>query len=125
MTPSTFLHRQINPSWIQADRITSQAFKPTPKDGGRLSVYDGDQMTASQAWEHYTTALGLRSVGVQSVSVEECLRLALHAAADPGVFPAHAVIIFDPILTKGQIETAAKTFRRLAAARGWQHRPAV
>ncbi len=122
MTPATLLHRQINPAWIQADRVTSQAFKPTPKDEGRLSVYDGDQMTASQAWEHYTTALGLRSAGVQSVSVDECQQQTLLAEPDPDASPAHAVIIFNPILTKGQIETAAKALCKLAAARGWQHR---
>ena len=35
------LHRQVHPSWIQEGRITSQAFSPTPKDLGLLSVYLG------------------------------------------------------------------------------------
>lgn len=46
---ATHLHRQVHPSWVQDGRATSQAFKPTPKDNGRLSVYDGDQMVAEKA----------------------------------------------------------------------------
>jgi len=37
---STLLHRQVNPAFVQSGRVTSQAFKPTPKDQGLLSVYD-------------------------------------------------------------------------------------
>jgi len=52
MNSGTLLHRQVNPSWVQQGRVTSQVFKPTPKDNHRLSVYDGDQVTALQAWLH-------------------------------------------------------------------------
>ena len=57
MTPATLLLRQVNPSWIKNGRITSQVFKPTPKDAGCLSVYDGDQITAEASWRHYTIEL--------------------------------------------------------------------
>lgn len=64
MNPTTLLYRQVNPSWIQSGRVTSQAFKPTPKDERRLSVYDGDLITPADAWRHYTESLGFSSVGV-------------------------------------------------------------
>ena len=54
MTGSTLLLRQFNPSWVQAGRVTSQAFKPTPNDNKRISVYDGDQVTDEDFWHHYT-----------------------------------------------------------------------
>jgi hypothetical protein len=38
MTPETLLLRQIHPSFVQAGRVTSQAFRPTPKDGSLLSI---------------------------------------------------------------------------------------
>jgi hypothetical protein len=38
LNDTTLLHRQINPSWVQQGRVTSQAFRPTPKDESKLSV---------------------------------------------------------------------------------------
>ena len=64
MIDATLLLRQVNPSWLQSGRITSQVFKPTLKDNNRLSVYDGDKITAREAWEHFTINMGLKSVGV-------------------------------------------------------------
>jgi hypothetical protein len=117
----TLLHRQVNPSWVQQGRITSQVFKPTPKDNRRLSVYDGDQMTALQAWSHYTTELGFASVGVVAVTVAECEALGLTAEPDPEAFPAHAVINFDTC-TPSQIEKKAKRLKAVGEARGWLHK---
>lgn len=121
MNGDTLLHRQVNPSWMQQGRITSQVFKPTPKDNRRLSVYDGDQMTALQAWSHYTTELGFASVGVVAVTVAECEALGLTAEPDPEPFPAHAVIRFDAC-TPSQIEKKAKRLKAVGEARGWLHR---
>ena len=53
MNSQTLLLRQIHPSFIQQGRVTSQAFRPTPKDEMKLSVYDGDQMTPEEAFEHF------------------------------------------------------------------------
>ena len=32
---------------------TLQAFRPGPSDNKQMSVYDGDQITAAEAWSHY------------------------------------------------------------------------
>jgi hypothetical protein len=117
----TLLHRQVNPSWVQQGRITSQVFKPTPKDQRRLSVYDGDQVTALQAWNHYTSELGLSSMGVVAVTVAECKGLDLTAEPDPEAFPSHAVIKFDTC-TASQIERSAKRLKLHAESRGWLYR---
>ena len=59
MTDDTLLLRQVNPAWIQAGRITSQVFRPTPTDqdegqatdasgrGARLAI--PSKMTRDQA----------------------------------------------------------------------------
>ena len=52
MTPDTLLLRQIHPSFMQYGRVTSLAFRPTPKDEGFLSVGDGDVEDGNPHPEH-------------------------------------------------------------------------
>ena len=120
MNNQTLLHRQIHPVWVQAGRVTSQAFKPTPKDQRRLSVYDGDKISPFDAWRHFSEILGFASAGVLAVSVHECQSLELEAEPDPEPFPEHAVIVFDG-LTTSRVEKKAKQLRALAQDRGWQY----
>ena len=94
MTGATFLLRQVHPSFVQAGFVTSQAFRPTPKDESELSVYDGDQITPENAFIHYTTQLKSISVGTVAVTVEECTEESLPVRPDPEPFPEHAVIDF-------------------------------
>jgi hypothetical protein len=92
------LHRQVHPSWIQAGRPTSQAWRPTPKDEGLLSVSRASQRAAADSYRHHTKVLGRLSAGVWGVTVEECTGVGLSAFADPIdepiPDPAHAVIDF-------------------------------
>ena len=120
MTDDTLLLRQVNPVWIQAGRITSQVFRPTPKDSKRLSVYDGDQISAEGAWSHYVKELELSSVGVVAVTVAECEEQDLSVAPDPEPFPEHVLIEFDAC-SNSQIKTKAKKLTRAAEARGWRY----
>ena len=62
------LFRQVHPSWIQAGKPTSQAFKPTPKDEGLLSVSRGAKTSAAAAFELHT-----RGKRCQSVASGACL----------------------------------------------------
>ncbi len=122
MNAGTKLHRQVHPSWVQEGRVTSLAFKPTPKDGDCLSVYDGDQIDAEAAWQHYVETLSLESIGVLAVTVSECEALELTVTPDPDPFPEHVCIDFCG-LTKGQIEKKAKILNSKAHSRGWQYSP--
>lgn len=121
MTPETLLHRQVHPSWLQEGRVTSQVFKPTPKDKKRVSVYDGDQITAPKSWRHFTDILCFESVGVLAVSVNECTTQESPVESDPEPFLEHVVIKFDDCSTS-QIEKKAKHLKRAADTRGWQFR---
>ncbi len=120
MTNETLLLRQVNPLWIQLDRVTSQVFRPTPKDEKRLSVYDGDQISAAGSWRHFTDELGFASVGVLAVTQGECVELDLAAQSDPTPFPEHAIIDFTGF-EEGQIKKKSKQLKAAAEARGWQH----
>jgi hypothetical protein len=120
VTDVTLLHRQINPTFMQGGRVTSQAFKPTPKDQGLLSVYDGNLITAENSWKHFTAVRKLPSVGVLSVTVAECQELGLPPRSDTASFPEHAVIDFTGFGTN-QIEKKAKRVQTVAVMRGWQY----
>lgn len=120
MTGATLLHRQVHPSWVQQGRVTSQVFRPTPKDEKRLSVYDGDLITAEAAWNHFTNSLGYASIGVLAVTVAECAAHDLHVAPDPAHFPEHVLIDFAG-LSEGSTKKKAKYLTAAADSRGWQY----
>jgi hypothetical protein len=120
MTDATLLLRQVHPSFIQAGHVTSQAFRPTPKDELLLSVYDGDQLSAEESWKHFTSQEHCTSVGVLAVTVGECTIEALPARLSQELFPEHAVIDFTG-LSDNQIEKKGKKLKARAEVRGWQH----
>lgn len=123
MNRDALLFRQIHPNFIdRGGRVTSQAFKPSPKDNSRLSVYDGDQITAEESWRHYVHELGYASTGVMAVTVAECHDHDLRPEHDPDPFPEHAVIDFGG-LSKKYIRSTAKKLAARANRRGWQYGP--
>ena len=123
MNRDALLFRQIHPNFIdRGGRVTSQAFKPSPKDGNRLSVYDGDQITAEDAWRHYVCVLNNASTGVMAVTVAECHDQDLRPEHDPDPYPEHAVIDFSG-LSRRCIRSTAKKLTECANRRGWQYGP--
>ena len=122
MIPTTLLHRQVSAAYLQHEEITSQVFKPTGKDNKRLSVYDGSQISAADAWKHYVQALSYRSIGVVAVTVQESTDLQLGVKDDPAPFAGHAVIDFTGF-SRSQIERKADSLKQLAVQRGWQFGP--
>lgn len=120
LTAETLLYRQIHPSFVQNGRVTSQAFRPTPKDENQLSVYDGDQIEPEPSWRHYTGELEKKSVGVLGVTLSECSSLSLPAQPDPTPFPEHVLIDFSAFASQTRvIERLGKQLRDKAEARDW------
>jgi len=122
MNHQTLLLRQIHPSFIQAGRITSQAFRPTPKDENKLSVYDGDQISAEAAWTHFTANPDFSSAGIMAVTKGQCVELALEVIANGEPFPEHALIDYSAF-AKSEVEKKAKVLKGYAQARGWLYQP--
>jgi hypothetical protein len=118
MTEATQLLRQVHPTWFQEGRVTSQAFKPTAKDNNRLSVYNGDLISASQSWMHCTIELKNSSIGVIAVTLGECQIEQLDVEEDMDPFPEHASIKFEG-LSNSEKESKAKSLRRYAVERDW------
>lgn len=115
--PEEHLYRQVHASWIQEGRVTSAAWKPTPKDGGLLSVSRAKRRSAAESFSHHTQTLGLPSAGVWAVTVHDCAKAGLAVYEDPIETPvpdpAHAVIDFRE-LTGGQVKAKAQQLRAAA-----------
>ncbi len=123
MNAETLLLRQIHPHWIQEGRVTSQAFRPTPKDENQLSVYDGDRITPEGSWRHYTAELKLSSVGVMAITHGQCDEQGLHVDPNGVPFPEHVLIDFSG-MNKKTVERTAKVLTGYARTRGWLYQTA-
>jgi len=125
MTAQTVLLRQVHPDFIPAGGLTSQAFMPFPKDEGKPSVYDGDQITPADSHQHYTEVLGLRSHSVWGVSCAEVTESGLSSRPDPKQdFPSHALIDFTAH-RENSFRKLAKKLKAKALARGCLHPPGI
>lgn len=115
------LYRQVNPAWIQNGQISSQTFRPTPKDAGLLSTYDSALISAASAYEHYVGS-NLASAGVMAVSVHEVTVCGLTWRPDPEPFPSHAVIDFTE-LNNSRIRAISSKLAEFARIRTWEYQP--
>lgn len=128
MTDDTQLLRQVHPSWIVGETISlqtfsSQTFKPTKKDEGLLSTYNGDQFEPDEAYIHYTEVIQLPSAGVVAVTPGECAEVPLEIIADDEPFQGHCSIDYRPIMdARKNVERAAKRLKKKAQERGWLYK---
>lgn len=121
--------RQVHPNHWDGKNPNSVAFSPTPKDDDKLSVDDGAQVTAENSWIFFTKNLGFRSVGTWAVSAGEIQALGdLELHRDPLVDstdatknnPAHCLIDFSRLTSKGQRKKRAQELAIKASERGCQ-----
>ena len=120
MNSRTVLLRQVPPTIYGNGRITSQAFVPTAKDEGKLSVYDGDNIEPEESYKHYTEVLHLESDSTWGVTCKEVASIGLSSRSDPREdFESHSVIEFDDSGSRGH----AKKLKAFASARGCIYRP--
>ena len=116
-------HRQVHPSFVQDGKASSQAYTPTLKDEGRLSVYDGATFTAKQSFDHYTDVLHLSAHGTLSLSIAEIEAAGLTHAVNNDPFVGHAYIDFRG-LTSSAVRAKASMLKRYGNDRGWTYAPA-
>ena len=121
MNENTTLLRQVHPCFVQNGQMTSQAFMPFPKDKARLSVYDGDIISANDAYYHYTETLNNEAEGTWGVTCAEVDKIELKSAPEPlPEFLSHAVIDFSG-KTSNVCRKLAKRLKMFAVARGCLH----
>jgi hypothetical protein len=123
------LLRQVHPSFVRDGRPSSQSFRPTNKDEGKLSVARGSLTTAAGAFELHTVGLELPSAGTWAVTVGECREQVLNVVPDPLTSPpekvadpTHALVDFTPH-SKSQGEAKGARLARKAVERGRLHPP--
>jgi hypothetical protein len=120
MNVYTLLLRQAHPNFMDGDLPTSQVFMPNSEDQGRMSAYDGDQISPSDAHAHYTGTLKKQSHSGWAVSKGEADSNSVPASPDPlPDFPSHSKIEFSQ-LPETRWRRAAKRLKALAIARGCQ-----
>ena len=123
MRPETILLRQVHPNFFPSGQLSSQAFLPFPKDDGKLSTYDGAQISASDSHRHYTQTLDQQSSCVWGVSNSEVTSAGLSSIADPLLnFPSHVLIDFTGHPEK-DFRKLAKRLKALALSRGCLYMP--
>ena len=124
--------RQVHPNHWDGKAPNSVAFSPTPKDEDKLSVDDASLVTAEGSWSHFTKRLGFQSVGTWAVSFGEIdaagdLELVRNPLVDPVDAlknnPAHCLIDFSRLSSKGQKKKRAQELAIKASARGCQFQP--
>jgi hypothetical protein len=115
------LYRQVHPTWVEDGVPSSQAFAPTRKDKGKLSIARGRLVTAEDAYRHYTDVLGLSSAGTWAVMVGEARTTTLESFAEPlHDDPAHGYVDFRE-LGRREAERKAKLLLPHAVDRGRLH----
>ena len=124
MNSATILLRQVHPNFYPNGELTSQAFFPFPKDDGKVSVYDNDQIDAASSYEHYTKVLNNKSSSVWGITCDEVSKNGLESVSDPlENFPSHAVVYFSGRSEK-ECRRLAKRLKSLALQRGCLFPPA-
>lgn len=121
MKDDVVLLRQIHPTFVQAGRVTSQAFRPTPKDENLLSVDDGSLVSPEASFTRFNSTPNCESVGVKAVTKGECSSVELSVIQDGSPYPEHCSIDFTGLGRK-PTERKAKQLRNYASQRGWLHR---
>jgi hypothetical protein len=134
---SAQLFRQVHPNHYVDGRVTSAAFKPTPKDEGMLSVTDAAKRNAADDHAFHTAKTNakgekLRSCGVLCVTADECKSLALGVIEAPLCVAddptdridddAHTIIDFRE-LEKKEVERRARALNKFAVDRNFVYVP--
>ncbi len=123
---STILYRQIHPTQIKENRITSNAFRPSKNHDEKLSTYHGDMLTSEESYNHYTSPpLNKESAGVKGISVGECQEAnkEIIVEHDKQNFEEHVSVDFSKISSNGQKKKAAKYLCNKAVERDWLYQP--
>lgn len=127
MGDDELLYRQIHPNWFEDGLPTSQGFRPTGKDDGKLSVDRSTVFTAEESFLLHHDDKGLATAGTWGLTVAEFAAEDVGCRPDPlersytePANPAHAVADFS-LHGGGKCKLIGKRLRNVAVARGRVH----
>lgn len=123
------LWRNAHPTWIVDGELTSQAFRPTPKDQQKLSTAREDKVSAEDSFKEFTETFEFESVGVWAVSVGDVKKQGLRSIYDESspstpkpCLKGHTSIDFTSV-SNNQAKRIGGRLRDRAETRGRQHPP--
>ncbi|MDV6303535.1 hypothetical protein R3P93_13295 [Rhodococcus cerastii] len=124
------LWRNAHPDWIVDGELTSQAFRPTPKDKKKLSSARAAKVSEEANFKEFTEDFGFESAGVWAVSVGEVQDQKLrsvydeHSPATPTpCLKGHTSLDFTTV-TSSQAKRIGGRLRDHAEGRGLRYPPA-
>ncbi len=130
---SALVMRHVHPAFVDEGAPSSQAFTPTSKDRGCLSVIQRDLVEPVNAHMDHTITLGLQSIGIWAVTTGEAEASGSRAvddsetsSADPDSLlpPGHAYLDFRDLSGASRKEKRrAQVLKRYAIERGCVYRP--
>ena len=121
------LWRNAHPDWIVDGKLTSQVFRPTPKDRQKISTAREAKVSAEDSFKEFTEEFEFNSAGVWAVSVgevhDEGLRSIYDERSPSTATPCltgHSSIDFTGI-SNSQAKRIGGRLRDRAEVRGRQH----
>ncbi len=113
--------RQVHQS-ARKDNNWVKSFVFRPEDLINLSVYDGNRISAKDAYFHYSDYGD--TIGVIGITEKDCYSLNLSIIEDPlPDFKEHCIIKFTNCRTRKEIDIVAKELTKLSHKYGWLYRP--
>lgn len=124
MNPDTPLFRVIKSDVLeQGGVLSSGEFQPKEHEDGRISVYDGDLVTADQVYWNYAKREDMPLPrGVLAITQGQCAELGLKVTATPrygAIGHAHVDVDFNG-LTENERVRVAEHLGELALGAGWE-----
>lgn len=121
------LWRNAHPDWFVNGKLSSQAFRPTPKDQKKLSSARESKVSVEENFREFTEDFNLASVGVWAVSVGEAEDQTIQAVYDENssstptpCLTGHASLDFTAV-SNNQVKRIGGKLRDRAENRGLQH----
>ena len=128
LVPSSgeLLWRNAHPKFVDGDMISSQVFRVSTLDLGKLSTARSTQIEAAAHFDEYTSDFNLESAGVWAVSVAEVDAQGVRVVGDVGVQdgfrrPTGHAYLDLRAKTRNGAKTLSSHLRALAQGRGRIH----
>lgn len=118
------LHRiiQQHKTHPKENRPNSDSFHLNRGEIG-ISVYDGTNLSAQQAYQHWTQVLQLPATGVVTVTTKDCQALSIAIRPDPKPnFPQHTLLIPPEAESHSQRNSLLRRLHR-KAKKTWSYQP--
>ena len=123
MRPDTLLYRVVSVGLVHRNTIALQVFLPNQSGEKSLHTYNGERVSAQEAWDNF---IGIphppnRYAGVVGVTVSECESLSL--AVEESAYDSVRAQIDFTHLTDSEMLRHAHALREFAESHGWLFRP--